>query len=377
VKRIREAVTEIRRAARKDPVLGTEGAVLLLEKISPAIEQVDGSSGSIGTAVNRAIEALVPIIAGAPVEEDTRDEWLDRLWRAFLADEIPYLESLGEFWGEFCVTPERASRWADNLLPWLRANWTRPGNRYYQGADACLSCLVAAGRFEQVLEVLELDPHRHHSYYGVQALAGLGRVDDALEYARNSRGPFGATRSRRSVPELCETILLEAGRNEEAYELLAFAASFRSTRLATYRAILAKYPDRDPVEVLTDLVARTPGQEGGWFATARRHGHLGLALDLARRSSCDPRTLNRAARDHLLSEPEFALECGVLSLQWVAEGEGYQIELGEVQAARDFALQAGEALGRREEVLARFREIAPRDVSERALVRVALAPLLR
>jgi len=109
VKRVREAVTEIRRAARKDPVLGGEGAVLFLEKVSPAIEQVDGSSGSIGTAVNRAIEALVPIIAGAPAEEGTRDEWLDRLWRAFLADEIPYLESLGEFWGELCVTPERAS----------------------------------------------------------------------------------------------------------------------------------------------------------------------------------------------------------------------------------------------------------------------------
>jgi len=259
----------------------------------------------------------------------------------------------------------------------LRANWTRPGNRYYQGTDACLSCLVAAGRFEEVLDVLDLDPHWRNPYYGVQALAGLGRVDDALEYARDSRGTFEAAGSRRSVLELCETILLEAGRNEEAYELFAFAASFRSTRLASYRAILAKYPDRDPAEVLTDLVARTPGQEGSWFATARRHGDLELALDLARRSACDPRTLNRAARDHLLSEPEFALECGVLSLHWVAEGEGYQIELGEVQAARDFALQAADALGRSEEVLARFREIARRDMSERALVRAALGALLR
>ncbi len=40
ITRIREAVTEIRRAARADPVLGAEGAVLLLEKLSPALEQV-------------------------------------------------------------------------------------------------------------------------------------------------------------------------------------------------------------------------------------------------------------------------------------------------------------------------------------------------
>jgi hypothetical protein len=32
-------------------MLGAEGAVLLLEKVSPAIEQVDGSSGAIGLAV--------------------------------------------------------------------------------------------------------------------------------------------------------------------------------------------------------------------------------------------------------------------------------------------------------------------------------------
>ena len=117
VKRVREAVTEIRRAARKDPILGAEGAVLFLEKVSPAIEQVDSSSGSIGTAVNRAIETLAPLIAGARVEDETRDEWLDRLWQAFLEDQMPYLESLGEYWGELCVTTERASSWADRLFP--------------------------------------------------------------------------------------------------------------------------------------------------------------------------------------------------------------------------------------------------------------------
>src|SRR5690606_33917032 len=55
IKRIKEAVAEIKKVARKDKVLAAEGAVLFLEKVSPALEHVDSSSGSIGTAVNNAI----------------------------------------------------------------------------------------------------------------------------------------------------------------------------------------------------------------------------------------------------------------------------------------------------------------------------------
>jgi hypothetical protein len=55
IQRVKEAVAEIKAAARQDPVLGAEGAVLFLEKVSPALEQVDSSSGTIGTAVNNAI----------------------------------------------------------------------------------------------------------------------------------------------------------------------------------------------------------------------------------------------------------------------------------------------------------------------------------
>jgi NAD(P)-dependent dehydrogenase (short-subunit alcohol dehydrogenase family) len=79
IDRIKEAVTEIKKAARKDPVLAAEGAVLLLEKLSPALEQVDSSSGSIGIAVNHAIETLVPIIGAAPADDTTRGKWQDRL----------------------------------------------------------------------------------------------------------------------------------------------------------------------------------------------------------------------------------------------------------------------------------------------------------
>ena len=47
IQRIREAVSEIRKVARRDPVLAVEGAVLFLEKVSPALEHVDSSSGAI------------------------------------------------------------------------------------------------------------------------------------------------------------------------------------------------------------------------------------------------------------------------------------------------------------------------------------------
>lgn len=71
--RVREAVSEIKKAARKDPVMAAEGAVLFLEKVSPALAHVDSSSGSIGTAVNNAIDTLVPIIVGVPADNALRE----------------------------------------------------------------------------------------------------------------------------------------------------------------------------------------------------------------------------------------------------------------------------------------------------------------
>jgi hypothetical protein len=93
-----------------------EGAVIFLEKASGALEHVDSSSGAIGTAVIRAIETLVPIVAQAPASDNLRDKWLERLWCAIDDDNIPYIELLPDHWGELCVTPESASRWADRFI---------------------------------------------------------------------------------------------------------------------------------------------------------------------------------------------------------------------------------------------------------------------
>ena len=83
IKRINEAASEIKSVARKDQVLAADGAVVFLEKLSPAIEHVNSSSGAIGTAVNKAIAVLVEIIAKAAVEDSTRQAWLERLWQAY------------------------------------------------------------------------------------------------------------------------------------------------------------------------------------------------------------------------------------------------------------------------------------------------------
>lgn len=59
VRRIKEALAEIKTVAKKDSALAAEGAALFLEKLAPAIKGVDSSSGGIGSDVNRSIETFV------------------------------------------------------------------------------------------------------------------------------------------------------------------------------------------------------------------------------------------------------------------------------------------------------------------------------
>lgn len=120
ISRIDEALTEIRAVARHDQTAAAEGAVLLLEKISPALCQVDSSSGALGNATYSAVQTLVPFIAGAQVADAVRVKWLERLFGAIQDDDPPYIESLGDHWGELCGAIELASRWADDLVPLLR-----------------------------------------------------------------------------------------------------------------------------------------------------------------------------------------------------------------------------------------------------------------
>lgn len=120
IERINEAVSEIKAVARYDPVAAAEGSVLFLEKLSPSLCEVDSSSGALGTAAYAAVQTLVPLISGAAVSDAQRMKWLDRLFDAIQEDDPPYIESLGDHWGELCSSPALASEWVDRLLPCLK-----------------------------------------------------------------------------------------------------------------------------------------------------------------------------------------------------------------------------------------------------------------
>ena len=372
IKRIKEAVSEIKKAARKDPVLGAEGAVLFLEKVSPAIEQVDSSSGAIGTAVNNAIDALVPTIAKAPADGKLHDKWLERLWRAVEDDDIPYIEMLPDHWGELCVTPERASRWADEFIDAVRMTWgPNPElSGYYKGTAACLSALLKAGRNTEIMALLELAPHKfwHDRKWGVKALTSMGKKAEALRFAEDSRG---LNEPDLIINEACEEILLASGMAEEAYSRYAFEANQKMTYLATFRAVAKKYPYKEPADILRDLVASTPGNEGKWFAAAKSAGLYDEAIELANQSPCDPKTLTRAGRDMEATNPRFAVEAGVAALRWLVEGYGYDITGMDVWAAYDHTMQAAESAGCKPETFERIRElVAGENFGERFVTRI-------
>lgn len=134
----------------------------------------------------------------------------------------------------------------------------------------------------------------HYRKWGAKALCAMGRKDEALQYAEDSRGK---NESPFEIARVCEDILLSDGSVEDAYDRYAIEANRKTTNLATFRAIVQKYPNKNPREILTDLAASSPGEEGKWFAAAKSAGFYQEALELANRSPCDHQTLARAARD--------------------------------------------------------------------------------
>jgi hypothetical protein len=153
------------------------------------------------------------------------------------------------------------------------------------------------------------------------------------------------------------------------------AYALESTRgtshLATYRALARKYPHKGPKELLGDLVATTPGDEGKWFATAKEVGLFDEAVRLANRAPCDQKTLTRAARDFADRRPDFAVEAGLTALRWLVEGYGYEVTGADVWAAYTNTMTAAEKAGRAGEVRDRIRTLVVNETyGERLVTRV-------
>ena len=356
--RLNEAVSEIERMARADPALAGEGAVLLLEKLSPAVSGIDSSSGALGNATAGVVERMVPLIAAAPVPRRVREKWLERLLAAIHDDDPPYIESLGEHWGALCADPELASHWADELLPLVQrvmADRRKGTYAYARSGTLCYSALFQAGRFDELLAVLALDPkpYWHDQRWAAKALAARGDIDGAVNLMEGLRGRHAPDSALSAV---AEQLLLDAGRVEDAYVRYGIQATSANTNIATYRATAKRYPGVAPGRILGDLIASTPGEEGKWFAAAKTLKQYDLALALARRASVDPKTLVRAARDQVRSQPTFALEVALMALHWMARGVGYELTSVDVCGAHEHALAAADSLGLASSVRERIAE---------------------
>lgn len=263
---------------------------------------------------------------------------------------MPYLEYLGEFWDELSVTREIASKWADHLSPTLTTMWdhcARSGEYgYFKGTTACLSALYAAGRHDELLALIEKSEYRnkswHYRVWGAKALAKMGRRHEAIQYAEDSKG---LNAPLMAIAAFCEGALLDSGFADEAYARYAVEATYATTNLATFKAIVKKYPGKPRETILRDLVASQPGNEGKWFAAAKDSGLFALAIELANRSPSDPRTLIRAARDFAVERPEFALAAGMTALRGMASGWGYDITGVDVLDAYATVMAAAGAAG--------------------------------
>lgn len=370
ITRIKQAVAEIKKVAKRAPVLAAEGAIAFLERVSPALEHVDSSSGSIGTAVGNAIGELVPLIAGAPADAKTRDAWLERLFEAHQEDQIPYIERLADHWGELCASKEVASAWADKLVGITRMALSpdKTLRGHFHGTSACLSALYRAERFDELIDLLRVDAIWPYKQWAVRAMAASGKKAEALRYAESCRSPWA---SDHEVDAVCEEILLSSGLIDEAYARYGVRANQGGTYLATFRAVSKKYPHRAAGEVLADLVKTTPGDEGKWFAAAKDAGLYDEALALASRTPCDPKTLAHAARDYTEKQPAFAVGAGLLSLYWLVQGYGYEITSVDVWDAYRATLAAAERHGSAAEVRERVRKmVAAEGAGERFVTKV-------
>jgi hypothetical protein len=359
INRIDEALAEIRAVARHDQAAAAEGAVLLLEKISPALCQVDSSSGALGNATCSAVQTLVPFIAGAQVDDAVRVKWLEKLFAAIQDDDPPYIESLGEHWGNLCVSVELASRWADDLVPLLRraqAERKRGVFAWVSGSSVCYSALFKAGRHDELLALLEgdRDPIWPYRVWGGRVLLARGQVDEAIAYMAG-RGSHDGPQA--ALAEFAEDALLKAGRRAEAYTRYAIGANQANSKLATYRAIAKKYPEIAPDQLLSDLIKSMPGEEGKWFATAKSLKRFELATALAWHSPCDPKTLTRAARDHLSSQPAFATEAALAALHWTSMGHGHDLTAMDAREAYRFALEAAQNADHNQQIEIRVRQM--------------------
>ncbi len=344
-KRLKEAVSEINKVAKRDPVEAGEGAIALMERLWPALQDIDTSTGALGGAVSGTLQKLIPLLIDAPADEKTRRNWLERLFTAIQEDGVDYLAPLEDRWGEICVFPELADAWVEILMPTVRRVWSDHSSfAFVNGGHACLSCLLHSGRYQELNELLSLQAHPIWSteQFSAEALARQGMTDAAIAFAEARRvDGYGEWQ----IIKFCERILLEAGREEEAYRDYGLLAADGNTYLSVFRTTVKQYPKLNPRQILLDLIS-TRGGKGKWFAAAKSAGFLDVALDCAAVGTSEPATLIRAARDFMDKEPGFSAQIALQAIQDLLAGKGYEPTPSDSVAAFDLAVAAASRLER-------------------------------
>ena len=185
ISRLKEAASEIKSVAKSDPVAAGEGTVSLMERIWPAFQDIDTSSGALGTAVARTLNELIPILTDAPADHATRSKWLQRLFEAVQNDGVEYLGPVEERWGEIAHYPDLINEYADRLIEMVRRAWSdHQSFQHVTGTSICLSCLLEAGRYDELQALLATRRTKFWSWHRFGAEAsfetrGMGYRDGA------------------------------------------------------------------------------------------------------------------------------------------------------------------------------------------------------
>ena len=314
-KRMREAVSEIKKIAKSDSALGGEGVIELFVRLYPALMHIDSSSGALGTALNKTIDSLMPFLIKAEWDMNTRGEHLEKLYEAIIEDGWGTFDGLRDYWGEMCVYPGLAHLWADRFIDDAR-DVLRSTHRYSCCVDMCLSCLVYTERYQELKELLELEERPLWTYqkFWAMALVKQGKPQEALDYAQYVLSQERTDNSKPQIDRFCESVLIDMGKIDEAYKNYGLKIQSYGTYISIYKGICKKYPTKDKKQVLIDLLEHT-GRKGKWFAAAKDAGYLDIALDCATAYDSEPSTLLRATRDFAEKEPEFAIKVGVEAIK--------------------------------------------------------------
>jgi hypothetical protein len=342
ISRLKESASEIRSVAKSDPVMAGDCVVSLMERIWPAFQGIDTSSGALGAAVFRTLNELIPILVVAPADHATRSKWLERLFEAVQSDGVEYLAPVEDRWGEIAQYPNLIDKYADRMIEMVRRAWADHQNfRHVIGTSICLSCLLEGGRYDEIQELLATRRMTFWPWhrFGAEALVRQGSWEAAIAYAEAARSSANPGFNEMSIDRFCETLLIEHGRSDEAYRRYGLRAASGSTNLSVYRSLVRAYPDRDRRRMLLDLI-ETRGDKGKWFAAAKDSGFLDIAVECAAWHGADSSTLVRAARDFCGKEPQFAATVALLALSSFLAGGGYDPSVSEVDDAVKHLLAA-------------------------------------